>query len=113
MKTALQQLLSEGKTDQVIAELRRLTAADPYLHEQVILVAGRQAALERNINTGTARPDDIEVESNKIRAALLDLVKKLPEAEEDTPPPSSSGTTIIQQADKIYNIEKIDNANFS
>jgi DNA-binding protein YbaB len=98
MKTALQQLLSEGKTGQVIAEL---------------LVAGRQSALERNINTGTARPDDIEVESNKIRAALLDLVKKLPEAEENTSPPSSSGTTIIQQAEKIYNIEKIDNAKFS
>jgi len=84
MKTALQQLLSEGKTDQVIAELRRLTAADQYLHEQLILVAGRQAALERKINIGTARPDDVEVESNKIRAALLDLVKKLPEEAGET-----------------------------
>jgi hypothetical protein len=41
MKTALQQLLAEGKNEQLLAELRRLTASDPYLHEQVLLLAGR------------------------------------------------------------------------
>ncbi|HRJ15762.1 MAG TPA: NB-ARC domain-containing protein, partial [Saprospiraceae bacterium] len=79
MKTALQQLLAEGKNEQLLAELRHLTASDPYLHEQVLLLAGRQAELDRKIIAGTASADDIEVERNKIRAALLELVKKLPE----------------------------------
>jgi tetratricopeptide (TPR) repeat protein len=79
MKSTLQHLLSDGKTDQVIAELRRLTAPDPYLHEQFLLLAGRQAELERKSIAGTASADDLDIERNKIREALLVLVKKLPE----------------------------------
>jgi hypothetical protein len=79
MKSTLQHLLSDGKTDQVIAELRRLTAPDPYLHEQLLLLAGRQAELERKSIAGTSSADDLDIERNKIREALLVLVKKLPE----------------------------------
>ena len=114
MKSTLQHLLSEGKTDQVIAELRRLTAPDLYLHEQLLLIAGRQAELERKTIAGTAS-DDLDIERNKIREALLVLVKKLPEegTGDNATTASISGTTVIQQAEKIYNINHIDNADFS
>ena len=79
MKSSLQQLLAEGKTEQLLSELLRLTASDPHLHEQVLLVAGRQAELERKTIAGTTSADDLDIERNKIRAALLDVVKKLPE----------------------------------
>lgn len=115
MKSTLQQLLSDGKTDQVIAELRRLTAPDPYLHEQFLLLAGRQAELERKTIAGTSSADDLDIERNKIRAALLILVKKLREegTGDNATTASISGTTVIQQAEKIYNINHIDNADFS
>jgi len=115
MKTALQHHLSEGKTDQVIAELRRQTAPDPYLHEQLLLLSGRQAELERKSIAGTASADDLDIERNKIRAALMDMVRKLPEegTGDNATTASISGTTVIQKAEKIYNINHIDNADFS
>jgi hypothetical protein len=79
MKKTLQNLLAEGKTERVIAELRRMAASDEDMQQQVTLVAGRYAELERKTIAGTAASDDLDIERNKIRAVLLDLVRKLPE----------------------------------
>jgi Effector-associated domain 11 len=117
MKQSLQNLLAEGKTAQVIAQLRQSTSHDTDLHKEVLQISARFARNERERHAGTADNSELGIEQNKINAALLAAIDKL----EDNPPlPTNSNTeggnsakTIVQNADKIYNIAHIDNANFS
>jgi hypothetical protein len=126
MKQTLQNLLAEGKTAQVIAQLRQSTPHDTDLHKDVLQISARFAHNERERHARTSDNTELSIEQNKINAALLAVIDKLA----DNPPISTNpntegGTardsweagkaakTIVQNADKIYNIDHIDNANFS
>jgi hypothetical protein len=117
IKKILQNLLADGKTAQAIDQLRQLDLADKDLAQQILQNAARFSTLEKEQVMGTLRYDAYQLERNQINAALLAIVDKLPDEEADKPKikpdiRTEKGKTFIQQADKIYNIDHIDNANF-
>lgn len=115
MKHTLQNLLAAGKTDEVLDQLRQLAVADEALAQSVVHTAARFAQLKRQSLEGAISFADANVERNQINKALLHLIAQLP----DTQPPATDAPaaqpekTVIQNADKIYNIGHIDHANFS
>lgn len=116
MKKTLQDLLAEGKTAQVIDQLRQLMASDKDLHQQVLLTATRFADYEKQKHADTVAFDPLSIERNKINAALLHFIEQLPDHTVDTAKDADTlpkPPTMIQNAEKIYNIDHIDNANFS
>jgi hypothetical protein len=96
---------------------RQLTATDKDLHRQVIQIAARFATNERQQHAGTLTQEDFNLERNRINAALLELIAQLPEPSVGTAnmenTHNAGGKVIIQNAEKIYNIDHIDNAHFS
>lgn len=78
-KTNLRNLLADGKTKPVIEQLTTLTQFDRDLHDQALALSARyQKQLhERHGRTGTL--DDLDLELNRINAAALDLIERLPE----------------------------------
>lgn len=115
MKQILQNLIAEGKTAQAITLLRQATQHDSDEHNSVIHLSARLAEYNKQKHSGIADSNTLSIELNKIHIAILAIVNKLPDENQvDTVTPSvSEGKTIIQNADKIYNIQHIDNANFS
>lgn len=113
--SAIRQFIAKDDLPQALAQLQQLLAGHPEMDE-AILQSGRYADLRKRIRKGTIREADAEVNKNRLREGLLDLLREVEEntgaiGEERKAP--SAGTTINQQADKIYNIDHIDNANFS
>lgn len=115
MKRVLNDLLAQGKTAQVLAQLRSLSLSDSDLAGAIIQTSARFAEMERQQHAGTLAQDDLGVERNKINAAVLNLIENLPDDATSAKSASSTsdGKTVIQNADKIYNIQHIDKANFS
>ena len=65
---------------------------------------------------GTASSETLGIELNRINQALISIIDKLPPHLAAAAKGNAAGAPpqqIIQHADKIYNINKIDNANFS
>ncbi len=79
MKQALQNLLAEGKTAELIAQLKPLTASDKDLHAQVLHTSARFAEYERQKHANTEGYDPLSIEHNKINAAVLHLIEQLPD----------------------------------
>lgn len=77
MKNKIQDLLVKGKTKQVIQQLRQLSASDQDLQQQVLLLAARFAANEKQRHAGTLPQDLLNQEQNKIHAALLAVAEQL------------------------------------
>jgi hypothetical protein len=119
MKEMLRKLLAEGKIKPVFAQLRQAAQQDADWQNDIVLLSGRFATMERQNRQGTADPATLNIERSKIIAALLEMIEQLepanPPATTPNPPVEGNKATksIIQNADKIYNIEHIDNANFS
>lgn len=115
LKQNLQQLIAEGKIAQAMEQLLQATASDKDLHHEVLAVSARFAHYEKQVHGNTADSNWLATERNKINAAVLFIIDKLPneEVSDKTIPLVKEGKTIIQNADKIYNIKHIDNANFS
>ena len=90
-KQNLHSLLADGKTEQVIAQLRQLTTGDKDLHQQVLMLAARLTENERQRHSGTSAQDDISIERNKINNALLAVMDQLPDGGDGRtlPTPSS------------------------
>ncbi len=85
----------------------------------VILLSARFATLERENRFGVVDAATLNMERNRINAALSHVIDEFADV---NPPPathksdvedSKSPKTVIQNAEKIYNIDRIDNANFS
>jgi Effector-associated domain 11 len=121
MRNTLRNLLADGKTKQAIEQALQLASADKDWQHRMLLIAARFNAYERQQLGGLEDASQLGIELNKINKALLATIEELPE---DASPNVSSGVsssqadtsqspTIIQNAEKIYNIDHIDNANFS
>jgi regulator of replication initiation timing len=114
MKQHLRSLLANGNTRQVIDQLLQATQQLPDLHNEVVQISARFAQMERQNRLGTEAHDTLTIERNKINAALLEIIGQLPdETTKTNTPEKPEGKTIIQNADKIYNIGHIDKADFS
>ena len=81
MKQTLRDLIADGKTAKVIAELRRLTASDTDLNNEINLIANRFTTFERQQRLGLEDPSVLNIESNKINTALLDIIDRLPNSD--------------------------------
>lgn len=103
---SLQIMVAQGKTAQVIERLLKLTASDSDLHNQFILLSSRFTAYEKQRIDETLDISSLNIERNKINNSLLALLERLP-------PHLTAAANKNQTADKIYNINHIDNANFS
>ena len=116
MKQNLENILAEGKTARAIQSLLEITKSqDADLYKEMLQISARFAGYERQKRLNLADDTPLSIEHNKINAALVYIVDKLPDEamSSKTTPSVKEGKTIIQNAEKIYNINHIDNANFS
>lgn len=112
-KQTLTNLLAEGKTAQVLDALRSLSLADKVLVNTILQTAARFSEHEREQHAGLLTHEQAGLERNRITAAVLHIIEQLPEEDLQGSQNEQGGKTVIQHADKIYNIGHIDNANFS
>ncbi|MDX1909824.1 MAG: hypothetical protein SF053_22495 [Bacteroidia bacterium] len=115
MKNTLRDLVAAGKTAQALESLRGLKLADQDLTNEIVQLSARYAALTQGERLGTLHRADAQVERNQITAALLALIGQLPESTDNQPGSTGNpvGDTTHQQANNLYNIGHINNANFS
>lgn len=71
--------LKEGHLQRILDKLDAHFAAqnDKDRHDQIILLAARFTELRHNLRNGTVLGEHASVEINKIRAALLDLIRQM------------------------------------
>lgn len=116
--THIRQLIASDELSQALRLLQELLQNSPKLNE-AILQSGRLSDISRQLRLGLIDQDQASLTKNQIRAGILELLDEV-EAQEKIRPELqgeverfAAGTTVIQNAEKIYNIEKIDNADFS
>ncbi len=116
--THLRQLIATDELNEALQLLQELLQNSPKLNE-ALLQSGRLSDISRQLRLGLIDPDQASLTKNQIRAGILELLGEV-EAQEKVRPGLreeverfAAGTTVIQNAEKIYNIEKIDNADFS
>ncbi|WP_373549382.1 hypothetical protein [Haliscomenobacter sp.] len=142
-------LIGKNELKAATQQLQQLLQSSPLLDE-AIGQSARLSELMQQIQRGTINVDDANVEKNKLRYALIDLVREVEEQAESNPvlkqqvervlneqvAGNSNQMTVtgngniaiqdvrgseikiqtggtVQQAEKIYNIDKIDKADFS
>lgn len=114
----VRQLIAEDDLSRAITLLRDLLNNSPKLDEAIVQSA-RLSDVSRQIRLGTVSADQANLTKNQIRAGLLELLNEVETREQSLPEVQAEVTrfasqvSIIQHAEKIYNIDKIDNANFS
>jgi Effector-associated domain 11 len=109
-----------GKDDfkTAIRQLSALLKDSPHLDEAVQQSA-RYNNVMQQIRLGLVDFEAANITKNQIRYGTLELLREIEEQRDLTPNIRSEieqygkNKTIIQNADKIYNINNIDNANFS
>ena len=79
MKTKLQQLIAQGKTKQAIQQLLRITKRNDDLHDTALNISARYRQLVRDQHAGILSSEESQIELNKVNAAILALVKDLPD----------------------------------
>lgn len=116
--TQIQQLIASDEIAEAIRILQELLKNSPKLNE-VLLQSARLSDIDRQIRLGLVDANQANLTKSQIRAGLLELLDEIKTQEKALPDilreveQFAAGTTIVQNAEKIYNIEKIDNANFS
>lgn len=136
----IRQYIGSDELAQALQQLRQFLSHSPQI-EEVLQQSGRFAAICKQIRLGTVSHEDATLTRNQIRAALLELLDELEvqqaqslvlgqEMERAVALVDSKNTVvnsnitaggdihigdkqIKQQAENIYNIDKIDQANFS
>jgi Effector-associated domain 11 len=78
MKQTLRNLIADGKTAKVIAELRQLTTSDADLNNEVNIIAARFTKYKTQYHLGLEDSTPLNIELNKINNALLDIIDRLP-----------------------------------
>lgn len=137
----IRNLVANHETDKAIQQLRLLLENSPLLDE-AILQSTRFQDIRKQIRHGTVSREDASLAQNQINAALLGLLREI-EAQSEEPSIreemnkaivilnsknvvvgsdikaggdvhiGDKNTITSQNAEKIYNIDKIDKANFS
>ena len=77
MKQTLQNLLAEGKTKQVIAEIMQLSTDDTDLKAEIVQLSARFSEYERKKRMDLEDPSVLGIELNKINSALLSVIGQL------------------------------------
>lgn len=116
MKQGLENLIAEGNTQKVIATVQSLTPLNTELKNELALLSNRFQQNEKQHRLNIIDIQDYRTETNRINYALLSVIERLLEdvkIVKKRPASVSETKTVIQNADKIYNIQHIDNANFS
>ena len=112
----IRDLLGREEIEQALEHLRGLLDGSPVLYE-VLQQSGRFAAISRQVRLGTVSHVEATLTKNHLHLGVLELLQEIegqtaqgePKAELER---YARTTNITQQADNIYNIGKIDNANF-
>ncbi len=79
-KNFLLHLLSQGKTDLVIAHLMRLAPnLDEDIREEIVQQAARMQSLAREKRLGVLSYEEQTIQLARINAALVELIRQLPE----------------------------------
>lgn len=114
----IRDLIANDDFKTAIQQLSALLKNSPRLDEAVQQSA-RYNNVMRQIRLGLVDFEAANIAQNQIRQGLIDLLREIEEQGLNVPPINkevakfANGKTIIQNADKIYNINHIDNANFS
>ena len=113
----IRDLIAKNEIKEAIKLLRQILKHSPKLDE-VLQQSSRFSALRKEIRQDTIDYEDVTATENKISKALLELISevddqmKTPEIKAEFES-ASGGKTLIQNAEKIYNIDHIDNATFN
>ncbi len=78
---AIENLLVQEKIDKAIASMLALTERSTYAdyRNQIIMQSGRWNGLKRNKNSGTISAENADLQTNRIRNALLSLLEDMAE----------------------------------
>lgn len=79
MQDQVRQLIAEDAIEEALELLETLNS------DEVILLKGQYASLQRQNNNGVLKQDEYDIKLNRIKAAALSLAKKLPK---DAPAPA-------------------------
>ena len=111
--TQIRSNIGQDNIEKALQLLQQLLAASPQLDE-VILQSARFKAVRKHIRSGSLSHDDTALTLNQIRMGLLELVREMEtQGEEPAIYEAAHSPQVIQNAEKIYNIEHIDQANFN
>lgn len=114
----VRQLIAADDLSEALRLLQDLLKNSPKLNE-VLLQSARLSDISRQIRLGIVHPDQANLTKDQIRNGLLELLVEIETQETALPDVRAEldrftgGKTIVQHAEKIYNIEKIDKADFS
>ena len=114
----IRDLIAKDKIDTAIQELKKLLEGSPRLTE-VLQQSARYHRIITEQRLGVVDAAIANLEQNKISLGLLELLDLIAEEVQTDPTILNemanfgNAKTIIQNAEKIYNINHIDNANFS
>lgn len=114
----IRNLIAANEMQKALEQLRIFFDNSPILKE-IIQQWGRYDSIKQQLRMGIASLEDARMEENKIRVGLLELLDHIEQGkdskhlEEELKEVAEKHKTIIQNAEKIYNIDHIDNANFS
>lgn len=98
MQDKVRQLISEDAIEEALELLETLN------NDQVFLLKGQYASLQRQNNMGVLKQDEYDIKLNKIKAAALSLAKKLPK---DSPALNPTPTTMpTSSADQAAGIQR-------
>lgn len=117
----IRELVGKAKLDQALKVMQEFLSNSPRLDE-VLQQAGRYERVIQQIRIGIIKHEDANVDINRIQIGILELLRKIEEditAKAELQDEAQQAISIlerkniIQNAEKIYNIEHINNANFS
>lgn len=113
----IRELIANDYLEEAIEAVQNLLKESPKL-DKVILQAARYNDLMNSIHDGTLNYENTSTEKNKIRAATLEILRNIENGinqNKEVYQEVEKFLTgqITQKADKIYNIGKINNGNFS
>jgi len=105
--------ISQNKVAQALQEMKQLLENSPNLDE-VIQQSGRFNDIQQQIRQGVVSHENAALTKNQIRIGLLALLREM-ETGESAPAiqKAANEPQVIQNAEKLYNIKHIDQANFS
>ena len=111
--TQIRKKIGQGNLEQALRDMKQLLENSPKLDE-AIHQSRRFKDIRKQIHLGTASHEDMTLTENQITSWLLDLLREM-ETGESAPhiQEAANEPQVIQQAEKIYNIQHIDQANFN
>jgi hypothetical protein len=105
--------IGQDKLDQALQDMKQLLSDSPKLDE-VIQQSSRFKDIQKQIHLGTVSHENATLTKNQIRSGLLALLREMQTGEsEPAIQKAANEPQTIQNAEKIYNIQHIDQANFS